>query len=170
MVEGTQETEGGALNLVRIARVNEQWGSLGNMSPHPINWEGVLFPRAEQLFQALRFHRDHEVVSLLARTSNPMMAKMIARRYAKEVSVVPCSSQDVENMRLVLRSKLDQHEEIAELLRATGDLWIVEDCTKRQSSRGLFWGAAIQGDGTWRGENTLGKLWMELRTVIAHSS
>ncbi len=72
------------------------------------------------------------------------------------------SEQDVLNMRLVLKAKHEQHEEIRVLLRQTGTSIILEDCTRRPHGSGMFWGAAWL-DGEWKGENVLGKLWMELR-------
>lgn len=44
---------------------------------------------------------------------------------------------------------------------------IIEDCTKRQNVSGLFWGAAFDANiAEWRGQNQLGKLWMELREQL----
>ncbi len=69
-------------------------------------------------------------------------------------------------METVLRLKLDQHPRLKELLLATGQEEIVEDCSNRQRGNALFWGAALQG-GTWVGENRLGRLWMRLREESA---
>jgi len=66
-----------------------------------------------------------------------------------------------------LRLKIEQHPELRETLIESGDAFIVEDCTKRQRGSGLFWGAALI-DGSWVGQNWLGKLWMELRQNLQH--
>jgi hypothetical protein len=79
--------------------------------------------------------------------------------------VEPMGDEDLDNMRLCLRLKVEQHPELAEALLETGDELIVEDCTKRQRGTGLLWGAALV-DGQWLGENWLGKLWMELRASL----
>ena len=46
------------MSPVIINKVNEEWGSLGNMSKHPIKGdvkgEAIIWPRSEHLFQALR--------------------------------------------------------------------------------------------------------------------
>ena len=76
--------------------------------------------------------------------------------------VVPRSDPDVQNMRAVIALTLAQHLDLQPLLLATGDAHIIEDCTKRASVSGLFWGAAWEA-GAWQGRNTLGTLWMELR-------
>lgn len=95
--------------------------------------------------------------------TSPMMAKRIAREHAGAMIVSPRSERDLSNMREILALKLKQHPLLLEDLRATGSRRIVEDCTARASESGLFWGAARQADGTWRGTNTLGVLWMALR-------
>lgn len=144
---------------VVIRRVREPYGWLGNMSPHAVgSW-----PTAEHAFQALRFADTSEVRKLIMGEPRPMAAKAIAKMHLNEMIVQPRSDQDVANMRRILRMKLEQHPLLLEALRATGARCIVEDCTARQHESGLFWGAARQADGTWRGANTLGVLWMELR-------
>ena len=155
---------------VIINKVKEEWGSLGNMSKHPIKGdvkgEAIIWPRSEHLFQALRLScaKTREEIRAI---SNPMAAKMHAKKFIREhpdkVVVQPMSKRDLFNMRLVLGIKLKQHEDVRELLILTGDREIIEDATKRQRDSGLFWGAALQEDGTWKGENWLGRLWMELR-------
>jgi len=137
------------------------------MSSHAIFWNGppwdraLVFPRAEQLFQAMRFPPEHPVLKDMLRIRNPMAAKMRAKALRSERVVTACSPQDVEHMRLVLLAKHRQHGEIRELLVQTRGLEIIEDCTNRP--QGSFWGAVRQDDGCWVGENWLGKLWMELR-------
>jgi N-glycosidase YbiA len=155
---------------VVINKVSEEWGSLGNMSKHPIEGEvkgeAIIWPRSEHLFQALRLScaKTREEIRAI---SNPMAAKMHAKKFIRlnpdKVVVKPMSERDVFNMRLVLGIKLKQHEDVRELLALTGDREIIEDATRRQKGSGLFWGAALQEDGTWKGENWLGKLWMKIR-------
>ena len=151
---------------VVINKVKEEWGSLGNMSRHPVTFEGQEWPRSEHLFQALRLSCP-ELREEIRAISNPMAAKMRAKKLIKEnpekVAVTPLSAEDIENMKFVLRLKMEQHEEVQELLLLTGEQEIVEDCTRRQRGSGLFWGAALQENGTWEGQNWLGHLWMQLR-------
>jgi N-glycosidase YbiA len=144
---------------VVIRKVREPYGWLGNMSPHPVG----LWRTAEHAFQAQRFADTSDVRKLIMAATSPMAAKMIAKARAGEMVVQPRSEQDVALMHKILDLKLEQHPLLREALRATGSRRIVEDCTARASVSGLFWGAARQADGTWRGTNTLGTLWMELR-------
>lgn len=147
------------LDDVVIRKVREPYGWLSNMSRHSVGG----WPTAEHAFQALRFADTSEVRKLIMGEARPMAAKAIVKAHAHEMIVQPRSEQDVSNMRRILRLKLEQHPLLLEALRSTGKRLIVEDCTARQHEAGLFWGAARQPDGTWRGANMLGVLWMELR-------
>lgn len=138
------------------------------MSKHPVAWSGapwnreLVFPRSEQLFQALRFPPDHPILDDMLSIENPMAAKMRVAGFRNEMVVRPTTALDVGNMRRVLEAKLDQHPEIQESLRRSGAQEIVEDCSSRTGGTGLFWGAALR-DGIWVGDNQLGKLWMLIR-------
>ena len=147
--------------MIIIRKVSDGFGWLGNMSPFPVTHEGREFKTTEALFQTLRFN-DPTVIDLIRQQKSPMAAKMVAKKHRSAMVVEPMSEMDLDNMRLVLRLKLQQHPPLREALLATGEQMIVEDCTKRPHGSGLFWGAADR-DGQWVGDNWLGKLWMELR-------
>ena len=153
--------------MILIRKVKEQWGGLGNMSPHPVMYEGQHWKTTEALFQALRF-RDTAHREEIRLEASPMGAKFKAKSLARvwPRMVIPLSDGDLDNMRLVLRLKYEQHAEIRELLAQTESDTIVEDCTARQYGSGLFWGAGLQADGTWKGKNWLGLLWMEIRSGV----
>ena len=50
-----------------------------------------------------------------------MTAKMIAKKHRDKMVVEPRSQQDLDNMRLVLRLKVDQNPEVKRILLATKD-------------------------------------------------
>ena len=140
------------------------------MYPHALEHQGLWYRTPEALFQVLRFE-DAGVRSATRDARSPMTAKMIAKANADKMVVVPRSVADLANMRSVLALKLAQHAEVEALLRGTGDALLIEDCTARQSESGLFWGMArIWNKGLppegWKGENWLGKLWMEHRAAL----
>ena len=81
--------------------------------------------------------------------------------------VEPMGPADLDNMRLVLRLKLQAHPALGRQLLATGGARIVEDCSRRPHGSGLFWGAALR-EGRWVGENWLGRLWEELALPSAN--
>jgi predicted NAD-dependent protein-ADP-ribosyltransferase YbiA (DUF1768 family) len=49
---------------VIIRGVEEEYGWLGNMSPHPVKYEGKWWLTAEALFQALRFGKYENSVAV----------------------------------------------------------------------------------------------------------
>lgn len=151
-----------------IRRVRDEWGWLGNMSPHPIEFNGVQplrYPTSEHLFQALRFPVDSPRRAEIMAEKSPMGAKMLAKKHAAEMIIQPRSEQDVFNMKFVLLCKLKEHPALGQMLDDTGSRRIIEDCSRRPTESGLFWGAMVEpkaSDGWW-GLNKLGMLWQEIR-------
>lgn len=153
-----------------IRKVKEPYGWLGNMSSHPISFQGVIWPTAEHLFQALRFEYGHPVREEIRQQKSPMSAKMVAKKYPFLMVTRPRSHEDVCAMELVLLLKLEQYSDLKVKLLATANHDIVEDCTARATESGLFWGAKllpgkgeVDGRGAWQGSNVLGNLWMKIR-------
>jgi predicted NAD-dependent protein-ADP-ribosyltransferase YbiA (DUF1768 family) len=149
---------------ILIRGVKDDHGWLGNMAPFRVEYDGLVWRTTEALFQALRFPPGSLRLEIHKELS-PMGAKMRSKTLANFMIVVPRSPQDVDQMRTILKLKLEQHPTLKPALAATAPREIIEDCSRRQSASGLFWGAARVGDG-WRGGNQLGKLWMELRADL----
>lgn len=150
-------------DTIKIRKVNEPYGWLGNMSPYPVVHQGVTYRTTEALFQALRFN-DPLIKDEIINQKSPMGAKMKAKANKVKMVVQQFSEQDITNMRLCLKLKIEQHPELRKMLLETGDKLIVEDTTKR--NRECRWGAKLR-DGVWVGDNLLGKLWMELRNTLS---
>lgn len=152
------------MNEISFTKVKLPYGWLGNMSPYPIRYNDLVYRTGEALFQVLRFEIDDPICETIRRATSPMAAKMIAKQNSDLMVVTPRSDEDVENMRLVLRLKLEQNPELSPMLLATGDAVLIEDCSARPNESGLFWGMArSSASESWRGQNWLGKLWIELR-------
>lgn len=149
--------------LIRSSRQEHGW--MGNMSPHPVRYQNIYYKTAETLFQCLRF-TDNDVRYEIMGAESPLKAKMIAKLNSDSMVVKPMTPADIENMRRCLTAKLQQYPELVTKLVATGEEEIIEDVTKRPQGNALFWGAAQQTDNSWKGENWLGKLWMELRSQL----
>lgn len=147
---------------ITFTKVALPYGWLGNMAPFPVKHDGKWWTTTEHLFQALRFD-DLAVREEIRSVKSPMSAKMRAKKHKAKWVIVPRSEQDLANMELILRLKVEQHPDLKQQLIATGNEVIIEDCTKRPS--GKFWGSVLK-DGQWVGENTLGKLWMKLRDEL----
>lgn len=162
---------------IAFRKVRAPWGWLSNMSPHPVHFEGYEWKTAEHLFQGLRFRApDLWVRTVIRQQTSPMSAKMTAKRHLHNAVVVPRSPEDLDNMRKVLRLKLEQHADLRKALVATGESRLIEDVSARPSESGLFWGMRwipahiVEGvqiaDGHWEGQNKLGELWAEVRKEI----
>lgn len=150
---------------ITFTKVKLPFGWLGNMSPHTIAFEGKLWRTAEALFQAMRFDKttDREIITAIHASMSPMSAKMIAKRYVDKMIITPRSAEDVLNMMTILRLKAVQHADLKFQLIKTGDAQLIEDVSARPNESGLFWGARRLADGTWSGQNKLGRTWMALR-------
>ena len=148
--------------VIAFTKVALPFGWLGNMSPHPVRYMDKTWRTTEALFQALRFN-DVEAQEAIRGEASPMTAKFAAKARKALMVIEPGSPADLDNMRLVLRLKVEQHPAVKRDLLATGDAVIIEDCTRRRPS---IWGAQQDKDGNWIGENWLGVLWMELREEL----
>ena len=153
---------------ITFTKVDLPYGWLGNMSSFPIKYDGKVWRTTEALFQALRFE-DDEIREAIRAEKSPMGAKMKAKKNKDMMSTIPMSKEDVENMRLCVKLKLEQHEPIRFRLKATGSSLIIEDIGKRNGERHKFWGAKSE-NGKWVGENMMGKIWMELREQLKNKN
>ena len=155
---------------ITSTKVNLTYGWLGNMSPYPVTYEGKVWRTTEALFQALRFN-DEEIREIIRNEKSPMGAKLKAKGIIKRVdpskiSTNPLSEQDLENMRLCIRLKIEQYPGLLKALLETGNSKIYEDVSARgKRGSNLFWGA-LKENGVWVGENHLGKIWEDLRDEI----
>lgn len=152
------------MECVSFTKVSLPNGWLGNMSPHPIEYEGKTWRTTEALFQSLRFN-DQDIIEGIRLEKSPMGAKFKAKANKSNMKVMPQSKEDICNMMMCLRLKIDQHPDLKRMLLDTGDSHIIEDCSSRKRGSGLFWGAALV-EGEWIGENRLGKMWESIREEI----
>lgn len=151
--------------IIRFTKVALPYGWLGNMSPFPIEYEGKTWRTTEALFQALRFD-DVEIKELIREQKSPMAAKMLAKKYKSQMTILPLSTIDLLNMEMCIKLKIKQHPELAKELVATDNLEIIEDVTLRGSAgSNLYWGA-LNDNCEWVGLNNLGKIWMKLRDQL----
>ena len=151
--------------MIGFTKVALPYGWLGNMSPFPIEYDGKTWRTTEALFQALRFD-DAEIKELIREQKSPMAAKMMAKKYKSQMTILPLSTIDLLNMEMCVKLKIEQHPELAKELISTGNLEIIEDVTRRGSAgSNLYWGA-LNDNGEWVGLNNLGKIWMKLRDQL----
>jgi ribA/ribD-fused uncharacterized protein len=152
-----------------IRKVTDNYGWLGNMSAHPVRYEGRLFKTNEHLFQWKRFEGFPEIQEVLIGEASPMGVKMKVKKFRKQLTLDGLWSYDEEKdvawMKECLWIKIRSYLDLARKLKLSHPHFIVEDCSKRKRGSGMFWGAAFE-DGKWVGENVLGELWMEIREEL----
>ncbi len=144
---------------IRFYRANEKpYGAFSNLFKRPIEFEGLVYPTSEHAYQAGKA-RKPAVRDWILSAPTPALAAMAAHGlYVWDV--VPDWAQiKFDRMRDVLRAKFDQHPDLKELLLTTGNARLVEAGTVSNAVNRL-WGEV---DG--KGENMLGVMLMELRTV-----
>ena len=122
---------------------------------HPINLDGKIWPSTEHYFQAKKFEgTEHEEAVRLTKT--PAEAAEMGRR--RDLPLRKDWEQVKDKVMYdACYAKFTQFVDIQALLLSTGDATLVEH-TKNDS----YWGDG--GDGT--GENMLGRILMEIRTVL----
>ena len=135
------------------------WGAFSNFQPLavPIAAGPWAFPTSEHLYQAAKFAAAPDVQRRIANAPTAREAASIGR--SPNPGMDPCwTAQRVNVMRWVLRMKREANADaIDAALARTGQRAIVEI-----STRDAWWGAKPTGD-SFRGNNVLGRLWMELR-------
>jgi hypothetical protein len=131
-----------------------EFGSLDNFSAFQVEYDGYLWATSEHAYQAAKFKNTApEVVELIKNARSAHDAQKIAQEH-KPSRIPNWEELKVEEMRKILRSKIQQHKYVLRKLLQTGDRKIIED-----SWRDAEWGWGKNKDG----QNLLGKLWMELR-------
>lgn len=151
--------------VIAFTKSRLPYGWMGNMSPYPIFFMDKEWRTTEALFQALRFD-DESIQELIRAEKSPMGAKLKAKSMADKMIVAQLSDQDIKNMELCVRLKIEQYPELKQQLIDTGEAHIYEDVTKRgDKGSNLTWGAMLVDD-VWVGENSLGEIWMKVRNEL----
>jgi len=143
---------------VPIRKVSDEWGIFCNFARTPIQYEGVMYKSAEQLFQTMKF-TDEEVRKKVYAANNP---KMTAKHYEKTHRRSDLGKMIVDAMKQCLLLKYEQCEEFRAALERSRGKYIVEDQSTFPKKAADTWGVKLQGD-SYVGPNLLGRLLMELR-------
>lgn len=161
-----------ASSVAAFSRTKGPMGALSNFNPDfPIEIptrDGVVrLDSTETWYQADKFRDRPDLQKSLvdaawAHKNHPRGGKDFARMHNTDVSEDWVKGRSVKSMRYALRIKTAQHREaiISALADAKGRP-IVEFSNKDE-----FWGAKPYPDGTLRGHNILGRLWMELAAEL----
>ena len=145
--------------VINFYSVSDDFGCFSNFSAYPIRIDGKLWPTSEHYFQAQKFeaveHREE-----IRRTESPMVAARMGRDRKKPLRR-DWESVKVSIMRDAVRAKFSQHEDIRQIVLATGDAKIVEN-----TANDSYWGDGGNGSG----KNMLGRILMEIREELRKGS
>lgn len=145
---------------IRFYRASEKpYGAFSNLYRRQIEFEGETFATSEHAYQAGK-PRKSEVREWILSAPSPALVAMAAHGLYYWDIVPGWSRSKFDRMRGVLRAKFTQHEDLRELLLATGDARLVESATVDNEVNRL-WGE-VNGEG----RNMLGELLMELRAEL----
>lgn len=133
---------------------------LSNFSAFNLKWKQFTYPTSEHAYQCEKFDQGDGSSSLLRSDIRNAPSAHEAFKIAEQHRTARRPDWDavkVDVMRNILRAKAEQHEYVRRKLLQTGDRELVEN-----SWRDSFWGWGPNRDG----QNTLGKLWMEIRAGL----
>ncbi|MFT5849250.1 MAG: ribA/ribD-fused uncharacterized protein [Patiriisocius sp.] len=131
--------------------IENRFHYLSPFSAHEVVLAGVVYKTAEHAYQALRMKAEHR--DRITVTTSPLAAWREAQHCKKEGLVDPRHDKD-DLMEEIFRAKLDQHQDIEDVLRESGDREL-----RKVYDTDYYWGTGADGSG----ENMMGKLWMKLR-------
>jgi ribA/ribD-fused uncharacterized protein len=141
--------------IINFYRVGDEYGEFSNFAPYPIALDGERWPTTEHYFQAQKFE-DEAYQQKIRKANSPMLAARLGRDRKQKLRR-DWESVKVAVMRKAVREKFTQHEELQQLLLATGDAKLVE-----HTENDDYWGDG--GDGS--GKNMLGRILMEVRESL----
>lgn len=146
--------------VIKIGKVNENFGWMGNMGKREIIYNGKKWISCEGLFISMRFD-DEEIIEMLRKEDNGgMRVKMLSKKYYDKMVVERCSDKDVENMRKVVKLKYDSYEFMRKGLSKLNemyDLFIYEDVSKRRRGGIICFGEDILKGMSFMGRICWGK-------------
>lgn len=133
----------------------QEFYPLSNFSSFRLKYAGIDFDTSEHAYQCGKFRRTPAIQMRILESRSAHEAFRIA--VEAKGSVDPgWDDRKLEVMGDILLAKFEQHEYVRRKLIETGDRSIIEN-----SWRDSYWG---WGE-THLGENYLGKLWMEIRSL-----
>ncbi len=150
----TAQAEGGELAIQGFFK---DFHFLSNFHPSLIEVERIQYATVEHAFQAMKTRDRDERLSVAAKES-PGAAKKAGRKVTLRSD---WEQVKVGIMKDLVLQKFQEHEELRELLLATGECHLEETNTWRDR----FWGVC-----GGQGQNHLGKILMEVRDELLANS
>ena len=149
--------------IIRIGKVNENFGWLGNFGRRDFYVDGKNWKSFECYFISKRFD-DEDIIEMLRMEDNGgMKVKMLSKKYLDKMVIERCGDEDVKNMEEVVNLKFEKFDWMRKGLLNLDkmyDLFIYEDILNRNKSKNnMFWGG-YWDNGNFVGKNMLGEIIM----------
>ena len=136
--------------------VETRFMDLSAFSAHEVSVGGIVFKTVEHGYHALRIKPGPERDSIMIQSS-PMNAWREGQKYKNNPELLVEDYDKYSIMERLCRAKLDQHNDVKEVLLATGDRELL-----KVYDSDYWWGTGADGSG----ENKMGKLWVKLRDEL----
>jgi hypothetical protein len=137
--------------------VENEWHYLSPFSAHRIEIWGEVFATVEHAYQASRIipgpARD-----AIKNAPSPKDAWREGQKYKNDPACQVIGFDKYAVMEEIFRAKLDQHADIARILRESGDRELL-----KVWPTDYYWGTGADNSG----ENQMGKIWMKLRAELS---
>ncbi len=144
---------------IRFYKVNDEYGCFSNFSKHGFELEDRCWPTSEHYFQAQKF-AGSVFEEEIRQAKSPMDAARMGRDRSKPLRHDWEEVKD-EIMKKAVLKKFETHNDIRDILITTGDEEIIEETTDD-----YYWGCGKNGTG----KNMLGKMLMEVRSILKSDS
>ena len=137
-----------------ITRFRGEYEFLSNFYEVSVEYNGLTYGSTEAAFQAQKCITDEERIAFTEYRSAQ------SKKAGRDVKLrADWEDVKVGIMEEIVRAKFTQHDELAQLLIATGDKIIIEG----NNWGDVFWGVDTR---TGKGENHLGKILMKIREEL----
>lgn len=134
---------------------------LSPYTAHAIELEGRVYPTVEHAYQCQRY-TDPKIIDEIISARSPVLAWEISSKY-KHLQIPEFKNEEykLKTMKMLMKLKADQHEEIRRVLKESGDQKIVKHIVSYPPGDG-FWDDGEDGKGL----NHTGRIWMEIRDEL----
>lgn len=151
---------------IEFYRVDKPFGFLSNLYKRAIVYDGRDFPTSEHAYQYSK-PRDPKVADWLMQAKSPALLAATAHVLSYWEVRSDWAQIKIDRMRGVVTAKFSQHVDLREQLLMTGEETLIEVGTT-DNAVNRYWGC-VRKDGRLVGQNTLGDILMEVRSLLRHS-
>lgn len=142
----------------KISKFNGQYRFLSNFSLDPVRYQGIDYPTSEHAYQAQKV-----ISEILKKEIASLKTPFEAKQYGSTFKPKDWYKRSIGIMYEIVKFKFIQNPDIRNRLIETGDLELIEG----NHWHDTFWG---KDDKTWKGENWLGKILMQVRDELRNGN